>query len=335
MNCYLKLASEAVTRYNLRNARVTLLHVGFVNVFFRIEAESPESHQLRQYVCRIHGHGCSYSTAAIESELRWLLALRRDTSLVVPEPVFARDGSLVQEIAAPGMGKRKCVLLGWVEGEFINDGLTPSHLRQVGVFAAHLHEHALMFAESNQVVRPKMDWNRRKQLLSPWLSCDIKEKTILSESELQLFQRAAEGVLLELYGIEADENFGLIHGDFSQRNYLFHQGSVRAIDFDSCCFSHHLSELAATLYWLEELGERKHLSALRDALLSGYQSVRPLPEGYLRQLDVFQTATHLFIYKGLANSAASANHDSQWRAKFLPNAMNKCQRYLSSNRREN
>lgn len=323
---YQQIATEALTRYDIRNAQLTLLSGGLVSRSFRVEAETLGSCRTERFVLRIHRDGCWYgrhSTAAIESELRWLMALRRDTDLVVPEPVVAQNGSLVQEIAIDGMEERiKCVLLGWVEGEFIDEGLTPSHLRQVGVFAARLHEHALAFVKSEEIERPRMNWNR---LLAPWMDCDINAKTMLSESDLQVFTTSAKRVLHEVHQIPQNRNFGLIHGDLSQRNYLFHDGVMRAIDFDGCCWNHHTCEFAGTLYWLEEIGNRQNLSELRDALLSGYASVRALPEGYEEQLETFKTATHLYIYEGLAYST---DYDWKWQAKFLPNAIEKCRSYL-------
>lgn len=323
---YQQIATEALTRYDICNAQLTLLTGGLVSRSFRVEAETLGSCRTERFVLRIHRDGCWYSrhsTAAIESELRWLMALRRDTDLIVPEPVVAQDSSLVQEITIGGMKEGiRCVLLGWVEGEFIDEGLTPSHLRQVGVFTVRLHEHALAFVKSEEIERPRMDWN---QLLAPWMDCDINTKTMLSESDLQVFTTAAEQVLNEVHQIPQNRHFGLIHGDLSQRNYLFHEGVMRAIDFDGCCWNHHTCELAGTLYWLEEIGNRQNLCELRDALLSGYASVRTLPKGYEKQLETFKAAIHLYIYEGLAYSS---DYDRKCQAKFLQGAIEKCRRYL-------
>lgn len=304
-----KITPGILARYGLRNAQLTLLSGGLVNVMFRIEAEKPECFGVKRLVLRIHRDDCwfgRHSTAAIESELRWLIALIRDTDLVVPEPVYARDGSLVQKIAIDGVEKEiRCVLLGWVEGEFIDAELTPDHLRKVGVFAARLHEHALGFTMSEKLHRPRMDWERP---LSPWMNCDIREKdptstTLLSESELRIFIAAADRVLKEVRQIPEDQNFGLIHGDLSHRNFLFHEDTVGAIDFDGCCWNHHMCELAATLYFLYFQRERENFEALQDSLFEGYASIRPLPDGYEKQLRIFQMAIHLYIYEGLPCSA--------------------------------
>ncbi|MFC1716991.1 phosphotransferase enzyme family protein [Candidatus Poribacteria bacterium] len=302
-----KIAPGILARYGLRNAQLTL-PTGGLGIVFRVEAEMPECFGVNRFVLRIHRDGSWYvrhSDAAIESGLRWLIALRRDTDLIVPEPVFARDGSLVQRTVVDGLEKEiRCTLLGWIEGEFIDEELTPDHLRKAGVFAARLHEHALKFAISEKVHRPRMDW---RLALSPWMNCDIREKdlrstTLLSENELRIFVAAADRVLKEIRQIPKNQNYGLIHGDFSHRNFLFHEGAVRAIDFDGCCWNHHMCELAGTLYFLYFQGERENFEALHDSLLEGYASIRPLPEGYEKQLTTFQMAIHLYIYEGLSYS---------------------------------
>ncbi len=304
-----KTAPRVLRLYNLHNAQLTLLTGGLGSIVFRIEAEMPECSSVNRFALRIHRDGSwfvRHSVAAIESELRWLMALRQDTDLIVPEPIFARDGSLVQRIVVDGLEKEiRCVLLGWVEGEFIDEKLTPKHLRKVGVFAARLHEHALKFTISEKIHRPRMDW---QIVLSPWLDGDIRgrdlrPKTLLSKNELRIFVAAADRTLKEIRQIPKKQNYGLIHGDLSHRNFLFHEGSVGAIDFDGCCWNHHMCELAGTLYFLYFQGERENYEALHDSLLEGYASVRPLPDGYQKQLKIFQMAIHLYIYEGLSHSA--------------------------------
>ncbi|HTO28712.1 MAG TPA: phosphotransferase, partial [Devosia sp.] len=46
------------------------------------------------FTLRVHRAGYQ-SRASIESELAWLMALRRDTDLAIPEPVPGRDGQLL------------------------------------------------------------------------------------------------------------------------------------------------------------------------------------------------------------------------------------------------
>ena len=91
-------------------------------------------------------------------ELAREAALRRETGLVVPEPVVARDGSLVQTVAVDGMPEaRHCVLFRWVEGHFLRARPTWRPLRQAGAFLARLHEHAERFIPPKGFTRPRRD----------------------------------------------------------------------------------------------------------------------------------------------------------------------------------
>jgi Ser/Thr protein kinase RdoA (MazF antagonist) len=83
---------------------------------------------------------------------------------------------------------------------------------------------------------------------------------------------------------EGPEVFGLIHADLHQRNYLFHDGGVGAIDFDDCGYGHWLYDLAVTLNCLQSHPE---LPTLRAALLAGYRRGRPLPAEHKQCLDAF------------------------------------------------
>ena len=58
-----------------------------------------------------------------------------------------------------------------------------------------------------------------------------------------------------------------------EKNYLFHGGEVRLIDFGDCGWGHYLYDLAVTV---SELVDLPHHSQLRAGLLGGYRQVRPL-----------------------------------------------------------
>jgi Ser/Thr protein kinase RdoA (MazF antagonist) len=83
---------------------------------------------------------------------------------------------------------------------------------------------------------------------------------------------------------QGPDAFGLIHGDLHQENYLFHNGRVGAIDFDDCGYGYYTYDLAVTLV---NLTPREGMLELRDGLLAGYRSVRPLPAEHEQAIDSF------------------------------------------------
>lgn len=80
------------------------------------------------------------------SEMQWLEALRRETSLVVPEPVRTLDGDLVAMIVPEGsMEAHVCVVLRWVSGTSPEPGLTLTLTEQIGAFTAEMHRYSERF----------------------------------------------------------------------------------------------------------------------------------------------------------------------------------------------
>jgi len=110
-----------------------------------------------RYALRIIRPGKS-SVVEVQSELAWLVALHRDTDLVVPDPVPTREGALLTVAGAPGVPEpRICALFRWVPGRFVRSRLMPRHLEQVGRLMARLQDHAHGFQLPSSFTRPRID----------------------------------------------------------------------------------------------------------------------------------------------------------------------------------
>ena len=135
-----RLAEVALTAYDLGEVRLTPLQQ-FFNTTFRIDTCSPAGKRER-YVIRIHRPG-SQDKVTIQSEMLWLLALRHEAGLVVPEPVPTRDGALVTTASVASVPEpRDCVVFRWVDGRFLRASLGVKELERVGGFLAKLHRHS-------------------------------------------------------------------------------------------------------------------------------------------------------------------------------------------------
>lgn len=290
-----RLALEALTAYAIHEPHLTVLSYGH-NTMFRIDLTGGE-----RYVLRIQRPGWG-TVESVHSELMWLAALHRDTDLVVPEPVPARDGDLLTVAAVEGVPEpRICVLFGWIAGRFVDAGLTPSHLERVGALMAQLQLHGFRFRPPVGFMRGRLysltgKANKASRRGGALVRCPA-ENADDEEDAIRLVTEACspqDGARVELligkirqtqravgYG---PADYGLIHADLHQWNTFFHQGQVRAIDFDDCGYGHYLYDMAVTL---SEVTRRQNTPALREGFLAGYRSVRPLSTEQEGRLDTF------------------------------------------------
>ena len=275
------LAEKALLDFNVESlSLVPLEHMA--NTTFRVETAGGD-----RYVLRIQNPSASAvaperSESDVRSEMEWLTALHHDTDLVIPVPMKARNNDLLTRAEVEGVPEvRTCVLFRWVDGRFINRGLTAGHLERVGCFMAALHDHV-----TRQFV-PSAEFTRRAPDGLPVEVADAIVNTVAEvrpQEDVKLVEATIDRVqqVFDALGMGPDV-FGLIHADLHQSNYLFHEGQVRAIDFDDCGYAHFLYDFAVTL---NEVMHKPHYPQLHSSLLHGYRSVRSLPEEHERYLDI-------------------------------------------------
>ncbi len=286
------LAEAALTAYDLGAVQITpLMH--FFNTTFRIDSCSrpdnmcgEDAHAQERYVLRIHRPG-SQDALTIQSELLWLLALRRDMDLIVPEPVLTRDGRLLTVATVAGVPEvRHCVVFRWVYGRFLRTQLGAREMERVGAFMARMHVYAERFVAPPDFFRKRWDCQGiRSEVLGTdvaqsWLHLSESQRTLLTATE-QKVQRT-----MQTLG-EGRAVFGMIHADFYERNYLFRHGEIHAIDFDGCGWGYYLFDIGVAF---STLLARSDYSALRASFLQGYRSVRPLSTEHEGLIDTFIAA---------------------------------------------
>jgi Ser/Thr protein kinase RdoA (MazF antagonist) len=259
-----RLAAAALADYDLPEVRLAPLVHRFNTTFQVTDAGG------NRYALRITRPGKS-SVAEVQSELAWLVALHRDTDLVVPDPVPTRAGALLTVAGAPGVPEpRICALFRWVPGRFVRARLQPRHLEQVGRLMARLQNHAQGFQPPPGFTRPRIDDISATRAAVVPLVAGVRPPGDVALVEAALDRVAAT---LDRLGHGRD-TYGLIHSDLHQSNFLFHHGQIHLLDFDDCGYAPFLYDLAVATFEVEEY---PHFPALRAALLAGYGARRPLP----------------------------------------------------------
>lgn len=283
-----KQAEVALERYDLRGARLDFLKKGRERWLFRVSHPFGGDFLLRIYQPNyVKQDQLLRAERMLHSQLLWLEALRKEMGLSVPDPISAIDGQLTNRIFVEGSLKPWIsVLLRWVPGRSKGLGkMDPADLSMVGSYMARLHWHSERYSVPKDFVRPRWDWDGLSGELRPLWKAG---KKLYSESEMTLFHTTAEHIQRNLGELrESSEVFGMIHRDLNPGNLIFHEGNVSAIDFDCCGWGYYLYDLALPLLSLEKRhGDR--CEPLQNALLEGYQRVRPLSESYIRKyLDTF------------------------------------------------
>jgi Ser/Thr protein kinase RdoA (MazF antagonist) len=281
-----ELARIVLADYSLSEPRVQLQAHRW-NTTFRVAAAGGE-----RFLLRIP-RPSQISLEAAHSEILWLDALRKETVLLVPEPVPNKEQGLLTVATCPGVPEpRFCVLFRWIDGRFLHTGLTPSHLFQVGKLIAHLQNHAAHWQPPVGFTRGRVDnLGALERGPADAFSPAVAERAVeavaaVSTPEAAAVVAAAIGkvwAVMEELG-EGPDVFGLLHADLHHRNFLFQRGTVGAIDFEDCGYGHWLYDFAVPL-----TGLRGHpdYHALRQALLKGYRRHRPLPADQESLLDTF------------------------------------------------
>ncbi len=318
---YRQMAYAALEEYGLADARLTFIrHSG--NVVFRAVAPHldhvpacSERYLSNHFALRMHQP--DYQTdAAIQSELEWLAALRRDTDLAVPEPVRTLASDLSVEVRIPGVPKpRRCSLLRWMKGRMLTKGLRYRHLRAVGRLMAGLHEHATVWQPPVGFSRPRYDWDG---LFGDNDFIKVRSSQIRSRiprAYHEAFECLTDRVrqVMEVLG-EGPDVFGLIHADISLGdNVLFEGGEARVIDFDDCAYGYWVFDIGVAL---SSLSGETVSPELRGALLDGYSEIRSVPEEQWVYLDLFVAAWYAFEMAwaaagGILNPSSRA-HCDRW-----------------------
>ncbi len=229
-----------------------------------------------KYLLRIHvpisesEDNFLYSKPAIESELLWLEALRRDTDLCVQVPIRNSEGDLISKLSGRRPDPIHCTLLKWIEGEIpIQPQRAPAMARSFGELAALLHDHASQWEIPENFSRPTDDWEFFTKSLNGLR--DAVDMELIPEDCFLIFEETSLKIRETFEEMKRrDLPFGLIHADLNEGNILYQDERARPIDFAACGFGYHLQDIGGALLHLH--GEA------RKNFCIGYQSVRPLPQ---------------------------------------------------------
>lgn len=275
-----------------------------------------------KFTLRVHRAGYQ-SRGSIESELAWLMALRRDTDLPVPEPVRGRDGQLLQHFDSP-RGGRMAVLFRFIEGREPQPEENLGDLfMTLGRYAATMHDHVTTWQRPAGFERQV--WQASTILDADGLWGDWRLAPGVNESNRPVLDRL-NSILwqrLATYGMGADR-YGLIHADMRLGNLLVDGGKVTLIDFDDCGFCWFAYDFAAAISFHET---NPAIPALRAAWIEGYRRVRPLTDEDVAAIDSLVMLRRMALLAWIG-SHADTGLAQQHMAGFADGTARLAERYL-------
>jgi len=273
------LANDALSLWDLpESVSARLINVS-ENATYLVEA--PCGHKS---ILRVHRENY-HSRRAIACELAWLDALGSAKVVTTPGYYTGKDGSPIQEARTTGLADpRFLVLFHFVEGTAPDEsGDMTEGYEELGAIAAKCHLHAIGWEKPAPFERLTWDIDAVFGDTPTWGNwCDAPEvtddvKEVLENVEATIRAR------IDSYG-KAPERYNLIHADMRLANLLVDDSGTRLIDFDDCGHGWLMYDFAAAISFIED---DPRIPDCKTAWLKGYQSVRPLSESDLREIDTF------------------------------------------------
>ena len=269
-----RVATRALTRYAAdRDAALTFVKYR-ENYVFRVDEPGGS------YALRLHRSGYRTDDEILE-ELELVTALAR-AGVAVPPVRLTVGGEPLCRVVDDDGDVHQVDMSEWVSGAvplgdigqaFADEApVDKQTFRALGALVAGLHNTTCSLERGRATVRAPWDagglvgasavWgDPRRAFRDGALGRDtVDEAMSLLESELTSYGRAPD-------------RYGAIHADFTPENVLAHHGQMTIIDFDDSGDGYYLFDLAtAAFFYLPHL----QFDDVVSALLSGYQSARPL-----------------------------------------------------------
>ncbi len=207
---------------------------------------------------------CDRTNEQIEAELDFIFHLHRG-GVSVTLPVASIAGRFIEKVGSTNDLFFACVFEESEGVRFRYDAAESNkeHFRLRGRTLGRIHALSKIYVPSGGFRR--FAWDTDKLLI------DVEK--FLPKSETIVW-REYDKLKERLQDLpQSRETYGLIHGDFGETNYRYHDSQINIFDFDDCCHHWFAYDFAVTIY---PHGWRKESLQLLDWLLEGYSESIPL-----------------------------------------------------------
>jgi Ser/Thr protein kinase RdoA (MazF antagonist) len=274
------LKEEILSRYPFRyEVRCEYLYRGLNDNYLVSDADS-------KYILRVYRHNWR-NLQDIESEME-LLQYLKGHGVSVSYPIPDKDDNLIQSIRAPE-GLRYAVLFSYAKGDPPLNAISPEQARSAGRELAKMH---------TLTIDRRLKNNR----------CHLDVTALLYESyyaikpfieerpdDVRDFEEIIQKLRVRFEEISlGDLSFGICHGDLYPANYhLSLKDEVTLFDFDACCCSWFVMDVAAFCYVSAQF--YKNAEEVNNAFLAGYQEIRSLSKVEIDLIPYFGAVNYIRV----------------------------------------
>lgn len=282
---YLACAKVALAHYDLETTTIHFVQHN-AGIVYRLDDANGNA----RFLLKIHesaGDGLVDTPVQLTAQMAWLQALSKDGRVIVQSPLANRQGEFVTQVQLAGLDRLSSVCVQrWITAQHVNHW-DEEHAKAVGVLLATLHSISEAWPGStNEQFGGYEDQYLVEAIDNLAVTVDLG---LINAEQYDLIRKAGERILAMLAQITRTQaTFGLIHGDLHQGNVLFDGLQALALDYGAFR-SFFLYDLGVSLYHatFDEI-------AIRNALVAGYATVRPLIATDHASLEVFMLMAAIF-----------------------------------------
>lgn len=307
-------ARLALADYGLEDADLRVVNHDF-NTTFRVTAVDGRRAALRINV------NSRFGPDEVAAEAEWVGALGRESDVGVPPLIPTLDGRAATSTACPGIDRPlAAILYGWIEGRDLGQPAPIRGLEALGRSAALLHNHAEGWRSPAIARRPDQAMplmGEPDRLTVPDRRITAARRSVLTDALAMITDRTAA---------EFAQPGLLVHADLHVWNARWHRGELTVFDFDDCGLGTRLQDLAISAYYLRDQ------PGAEEALLRGYEQVRPLPDHDPEVFEALVASRNLLLLNDVLENVTADMAD--FLPGYIQRTVARMRRYLKSGRFE-
>lgn len=294
---------KVIKRYGISKNQIKILD-SFESFIYEFENKTGE------YILRI-GHSIRRNVDLIHGEVDWINFLA-DRGVGVSKAITSNNGNLVEAEDDHQGGQFLATAFVKAKGESPWGKWTPALFESYGELLGKMHFHT-------QYYQPLFSQRKRPE----WDDSifDYVEQ-YLSDSDWKIREKY-KAICQRVNKIpKTIETYGLIHQDAHGANLFVDEvGNITLFDFDDCCYSWFINDIAIVLFYMVSTTEDKVPLTIEfmSRFLRGYMRHFHLNFELLKEIPYFLKIREIELYSVIQRDFDLDAIDDRWVKRFMEN----------------